>query len=56
MASKDFKEIKKDFALADVPGKIDVYINAEGLTQEQYKELLRMFPLDQLGQLEEALG
>jgi len=51
-----FEIMKRDFRTADVDTKIDMYVNAEGLTQTQYKELLRMFPLNELGKLEEALA
>lgn len=51
----DFEKIKDDFAKADIDGKIDIYISADGLTRDQYMELLRLFPLDDLHRLEEAL-
>ena len=51
-----FEVMKRDFRNADIDTKIDMYVTAEGLTQTQYKELLKMFPLNELGRLEEALA
>jgi len=51
-----FEVMKREFSSADVDTKINMYVSAEGLTQTQYKELLKMFPLNELGRLEEALA
>ena len=51
-----FEKMKKQFTEADVDTKINMYIEAEGLSQTQYKELLRLFPLNELSKLEEALA
>ena len=51
-----FEDMKVQFGSADIDTKIDMYITAEGLTQTQYRELLKMFPLNELGRLEEALA
>ena len=51
-----FENMKRDFGSADVDTKINMYVSAEGLTQTQYKELLKMFPLNELGRLEAALA
>jgi hypothetical protein len=56
MDNTAFKRIADDFKSADLERKINIYISTEGLTQEQYKELLRMFPLSELHRLEAALG
>lgn len=56
MDSIEFKRLINNFRFADVDEKIDMYINSEGLSREQYKELLKLFPLDELHKLEEALG
>ncbi|MCL2698724.1 MAG: sulfite exporter TauE/SafE family protein [Defluviitaleaceae bacterium] len=56
MELTDFIEMKERFAQADTDSKIDMYIGAQGLTQTQYRELLTMFPLNELGRLEAALG
>ena len=41
--------------MGNVDQKIDIYVSTEGLTQEQYKQLLRLFPLEHLSKLEDAL-
>jgi len=51
-----FESLKARFKQADTDTKISMYVEAEDLTQTQYKELLRMFPLPDLGKLEAALG
>lgn len=55
MTTMEFQDVKNQFENADVEGKIDLYVYTEGLSQEQYKDLLRMFPLNELHKLEEAL-
>lgn len=56
MELKAFETLKKAFRDADVDAKINMYVSAEDLTQLQYKELLHLFPLNQLYLLEEALS
>ena len=51
-----FEAMKELFRTADVDTKINMYIEAEGLSQTQYKELLRLFPINELNRLEEALA
>jgi len=51
-----FETLKIKFRHADTDTKIKIYVDAEDLTQAQYKELLRMFPLNDLDKLEAALG
>ena len=51
-----FENLKVRFRNADTDTKISMYVEAEELTQTQYKELLRLFPLKELGRLEAALG
>lgn len=55
MNATEFEKMRADFEKADVDRKVDIYVNAEGLSQEQYKELLRFFPLNELHKLEAAL-
>lgn len=52
---QQFEQVKKRFQMGNVDQKIDIYISTDGLTQEQYKQLLRLFPLDHLPKLEAAL-
>ena len=56
MERTEFETMKIKFRNADTDSKIDMYVSAEDLTQTQYKELLRMFPINELAKLEHALG
>ena len=56
MDSSTFEIMKIKFRNSDTDTKIKMYIDAEGLTQAQYRELLRLFPLDALNKLEAAMG
>lgn len=56
MEKDDFIKLKLKFAQADVNGKIAIYTETPDLSTTQYKELLRMYPIDHLNQLEEALA
>jgi hypothetical protein len=53
---KAFEALKNTFMHADTETKINLFVETEGLTQTQYKELLRMFPLNELNKLEAALA
>lgn len=55
-AKTNFEEIKERFIAADVDTKIDIYTTVQGLSVEQYKELLRHFPIKYLEKLERAMG
>ena len=50
-----FQELKERFKSMSTDDKINTYISAEGLSQGQYRELLKLFPINELGKLEEAL-
>ncbi|NMB08758.1 MAG: hypothetical protein GX981_10280 [Tissierellia bacterium] len=54
--NQNFQEIKEKFNAADIDEKIEIYTTVQGLTVEQYKELLRMFPIKYLDRLEKAMG
>ncbi len=56
MELTEFETMKIQFRNADTDTKINMYVMADDLTQTQYKELLRMFPLNDLNRLEQALG
>ena len=56
MAVLDFNKLKEDFINADVDGKIKIYTTTEGLTVEQFRELLRYYPIQHLSKLERAMG
>ena len=55
MRQSEFESLREVFQKSETDKKIDIYINSENLTPEQYKELLRMFPINELDKLEEAL-
>lgn len=51
----EFEMLKRKFIEAGDNEKIEMYAKTEGLTKEQYMELLRNFPLKKLNELEKAL-
>lgn len=55
MNFKEFKALKEDFQKASVDNKINIYVNND-LTENQYKQLLKEFPLEHLSKLEEELN
>ena len=56
MAVLDFEKIKQDFISADVDGKIKIYTTTQGLSVDQFRELLRYDPIQYLSKLERAMG
>ena len=56
MAVLDFNKLKEDFINADVDEKIRIYTTTEGLSVEQFRELLRYYPIQYLSKLEKAMG
>ncbi|MCT4621292.1 MAG: hypothetical protein N4A62_18115 [Marinisporobacter sp.] len=56
LQNANFNEIKEKFRNATVDEKIRIYTTTQGLTVEQFKELLRMFPLQHLDKLERAMA
>lgn len=56
MSSVNFEEVKTRFINSDLDEKIRIYTTTEGLTVEQFKELLRYYPIQYLSKLEKALG
>ena len=52
----NFDDIVQRFQQADLPAKIEMYTTVQGLTVEQYKELLKYFPIKHLGELEKAMN
>lgn len=51
----NFETIKQRFIQADLDEKIKIYTSTAGLTVEQFKELLKNFPLQHLSKLERAM-
>ncbi|WP_195939906.1 hypothetical protein [Romboutsia sp. 1001713B170131_170501_G6] len=56
MSTVNFEEVKTKFINADLDEKIRIYTTTEGLTVEQFRELLRYYPIQHLSKLEKALG
>ncbi|SHK33393.1 hypothetical protein [Paramaledivibacter caminithermalis] len=52
----EFEAIKQRFISASLDEKIKIYTTTAGLTVEQFKELLRHFPLQYLDKLEKAMA
>ncbi|MDW5298590.1 MAG: hypothetical protein SA378_00400 [Sedimentibacter sp.] len=53
---KKFEEIKEEFINASLDEKIKIYTSTQGLTVEQFKELLAYFPIKYLDKLERAVN
>ncbi len=53
---QNFQEVKQRFINADLQGKIEIYTSTNGLTVDQFKELLRHFPIQHLDKLEKAMA
>ena len=56
MELMEFQKVLSEFRDADTSRKIDMYMSLEGLTQTQYTDLLKSFPMNELHKLEAALG
>ncbi|MDR0880028.1 MAG: hypothetical protein LBN09_04900 [Clostridioides sp.] len=56
MSDVNFEEVKRQFIDSDLDNKIKIYTTTQGLTVEQFKELLRYYPIQYLSKLEKALG
>ncbi|MBS4540121.1 hypothetical protein GOQ27_16705 [Clostridium sp. D2Q-11] len=53
---KTFEQVKNDFKNANLEEKINIYTTTSGLTVDQFKELLKMFPVQHLSKLEKAMA
>ncbi len=53
---ENFDHIIQRFQQADLDTKINIYTTVQGLSVEQYKELLKYFPIKHLGELEKAMN
>lgn len=54
--SGNFQHILDRFQAADLDEKIEIYTSLRGLSVDQFKELLRYFPIKHLGKLEKAMN
>ncbi|SHH12780.1 hypothetical protein [Tepidibacter thalassicus] len=52
----NFEMIKERFKNASLDEKIEIYTTTSGLTVEQFKELLKYFPIQHLDKLEKAMA
>ncbi|MBZ6006524.1 MULTISPECIES: hypothetical protein [Paraclostridium] len=52
----NFEEVKTKFINGDLDEKIRIYTTTEGLSVEQFRELLKYYPIQHLSKLEKALG
>lgn len=52
----DFEAVKQKFINSNVDDKIKIYTTTSGLSVEQFKELLKFFPLQHLSKLEKAMA
>lgn len=55
MSSVNFEDLKNKFINSDLDEKIRIYTTTEGLSVEQFKELLKYYPIQHLSKLEKAL-
>lgn len=53
---KSFEDIREDFINASLDEKIKIYTSTQGLTVEQFKELLSYYPIKHLDKLEAAVN
>ncbi|MDY7795235.1 hypothetical protein U0G23_11940 [Clostridioides difficile] len=55
MSSVNFEDLKNKFINSDLDEKIRIYTTTEGLSVEQFKELLKYYPIQHLSKLEKEL-
>ncbi len=55
MEQKQFDRFFQDYKSADVDKKIELYCSTQDLSENQYTEMLRAFPVNKIPQLERAL-
>ncbi len=53
---ENFQHIIERFQNADLKQKIEIYTSVKGLSVDQYKELLRYFPIKHLNELDKAMN
>lgn len=54
--NENFEHILERFKEANLDQKIEIYTSVKGLSVEQFKELLRYFPIKELGRLEKMMA
>ncbi|QUI23161.1 hypothetical protein HZI73_13065 [Vallitalea pronyensis] len=55
MDQKQFNRFFQDYKNADVDKKIELYCSTQDLSENQYMQMLRVFPVNKIPQLEKAL-
>ncbi|MCT4688157.1 hypothetical protein [Vallitalea sp.] len=56
MEQKQFTKFFENYKHADVDRKIELYCSTQGLSENQYMQLLRAFPVNKIPKLEKALS
>lgn len=52
----NFEAVKEQFKNSSLDEQIRIYTTTSGLTVEQFKELLKYFPIQHLDKLEKAMA
>lgn len=55
MEQKEFNKFFMEYKDSDVETKIDMYCTTQDLSEDQYMQLLRAFPANQIPKLEKAV-
>lgn len=55
MEQRQFNRFFQDYRNADVDKKIELYCSTRDLSESQYMQLLRAFPVNKIPKLEKAL-
>ena len=56
MEQSEFAKLKERYLKATTDEKIQIYVGTEALTQNQYRDLLLLFPRAEIDKLEAALA
>ncbi|GMQ60382.1 hypothetical protein AN1V17_47820 [Vallitalea sediminicola] len=56
MEQNQFTKFFENFKHADVDRKIELYCSTQGLSENQYMQMLRAFPVNKIPKLEKALS
>lgn len=56
MENTEFSRLVEEFKRESTEGKIRLYTSSPGLSMDQYKELLKLYPYNEIDRLEKALA
>lgn len=56
MENTEFSRLVEEFKRESTEGKIRLYTSSSGLSMDQYKELLKLYPYNEIDRLEKALA